>query len=62
MKQDLTPSDIESYWQKGIHVKSDGSEISLSDIPPKYLENIIKKFSGKVDTSILQSLLNNQNL
>ena len=58
-KQDLTPSDIESYWAKGIHIKSDGTEIALTDMPKKYLENVIGKFNGKVDTSILQTILNN---
>lgn len=59
---DMTPSNIQDYWTQGIHVKSDGSQVSLTDVPQAYLNNIINKFNNQgVDTSILTNLGQNNN-
>lgn len=54
--EDLTPSNIAQYWSQGIHIKSDGTQINLKDIPTKYLENIIQKFSDQDTTALMTEL------
>lgn len=52
---DLTPSNIEDYWAQGIHVSSNGTEMNISDMPLRYLQNVINKFGNECfDVSGLQ--------
>lgn len=54
---DYTPPDIANYWEQGIHIEADGTQINISDMPDKYIENVINKFSGIYDTTVLQEYL-----
>ena len=38
-----TPNDLEQYWARGQHVRSDGTQVGLKDLPQAYLRNIMKK-------------------
>jgi len=53
--RDQTPYlDIEKLWAQGIHVSSNGKQWNIADMPQKYLNNVINKFSDLgYDTSAL---------
>jgi len=50
----MTP-EKEAEWKEGYHTSSNGQQSKLSDLPTKYLNNIINKYGEEYDISAIQA-------